>query len=121
MARACDMTSGECISGSKGPKTGTLRAARKSSAAFFCSAVYWPGGIVGRRSWAMVAVVRRDIRAARLTGFIDPTVPSCRSCDDLWVTVAGGIAQARSKPGRAQGGREGTTRNGAAKGEPLLG
>jgi hypothetical protein len=35
MARAVFMTSGLCIIGSKGPNTGTLRAARNSSAAFF--------------------------------------------------------------------------------------
>ncbi len=37
------------IIGSNGPNTGTLRAARNSSAAFFCSAVYCSGAIVGRR------------------------------------------------------------------------
>src|ERR1022692_933687 len=49
MARAWLMTCGLYISGSNGPNTGTLRAARNSSAAFFCSSVYLPGAIVGRR------------------------------------------------------------------------
>src|SRR3954470_2053332 len=94
MARACDITSGEYINGSKGPKTGTLRAARNSSAAAFCSAVYWSGGIVGRRSCAMAAVViRRQVRAAKLTGRNDPIFPSFTSGSQagLWVPAAGGV------------------------------
>src|SRR5947209_11935225 len=46
------MTSGLCIIGSNGPNTGTLRAARNSSAAFFCSGVYCSGAMVGRRCCA---------------------------------------------------------------------
>src|SRR5262249_52891990 len=63
------MTSGLCIIGSKGPNTGTLRAARNSSAALFRSAVYWSGGIVGSRCCARTEpassmVLRNMVNAA---------------------------------------------------------
>src|SRR5260370_27810344 len=54
MARARSMTSGLRNSGTKGPKTGTLRAARNSSAAFFCSGVILSGGMGGMRSAGVV-------------------------------------------------------------------
>src|SRR5258706_7102170 len=45
------MTSGLRISGTNGPKTGLLRVAKNSSAAFFCASVYFSEGIAGMRSW----------------------------------------------------------------------
>src|SRR5258708_27390245 len=47
------MTSGLRISGTNGPKTGLLRVAKNSSAAFFCASVYFSEGIAGMRSWEM--------------------------------------------------------------------
>src|SRR5258708_3469197 len=48
------MTSGLRSRGTKGPKTRTLRTARNSSAAFFCSAVILSGGMGGMRSTGVV-------------------------------------------------------------------
>src|SRR5262245_1312880 len=62
------ITSGLCIIGSNGPKTGTLRAARNSSAAFFCSAVYCSGAIVGRRCWASAGPATSNAQATRAHG-----------------------------------------------------
>src|SRR5208283_134091 len=58
------------MSGSKGPKTGTLRAARKSSAAFFCSSVYRSGGMFGNRSWASAALATKRVVTTTQCGFM---------------------------------------------------
>ena len=55
MLLALSMNSGLRSSGTNGPKTGTLRAARKSSDAFFCASVSWSAGMSGSRSWAIAA------------------------------------------------------------------
>src|SRR5207302_6248653 len=61
-----------------GPKTGTLRTARNSAAAFFWASSYFSGGIGGRRSCAAAAVTcSRDakITAASLLGSASDMAP----------------------------------------------
>src|SRR5204863_1200623 len=50
------MSSGLRISTENGPKIGSLRAARNSSAAFFCASSYFSGASGGIRSCARAAV-----------------------------------------------------------------
>src|SRR4051794_2247147 len=75
------MTCGLCIIGSNGPKTGTLRAARNSSAAFFCSSVYCSGGIVGSRCCARAGAEASMMPANRTRGGVNRNM-ICSFCED---------------------------------------
>ena len=66
MARARLMTSGLYIIVWNGPDSETLRAAWNSSAAFFCSASYCAGGILGRRCCAPAGPARKRVLAIRI-------------------------------------------------------